>query len=81
MPCRDWEHIPRITAEGNATTEAQLTMLKSDIGKLQNKNNTLAQLLCTACKLLVENKLRDKMPKALSDWWWAHDKADRKRNK
>ena len=81
MPCRDWEDIPRVYGHGQATANSEIGQYKTDIAKLKNQNHRLARLLCSACKLIVEAGVRDKMPKDLSEWWWAHDKADRKNQK
>jgi hypothetical protein len=81
MPCRDWEIIDRVHGEGKASADAEAGHAKLDIAKLKSRNTKLAQLLCAACKLIVEEGAREKMPKELSDWWWTHDKADRKRRK
>lgn len=75
MPCRDWMDV-----DTNAADE-RITNLKSDMGKIRIKLDTLTRLLCEAVKIISDNGCRSRMSKELMDWSWAHVKEDRKRNR
>jgi hypothetical protein len=74
MPCRDYDL-------DNSLSEDERTNLKTDIKKAKQRADDNARLLCEACQIITNNNLKDSMSKELSNWWWKHDKQDRKRTK
>lgn len=74
MPCYDHRGDKDMSV-----AEERINNLKLDMKKIRSKRNDLARLLCESCQLLVDSDLKNQMSQELSDWWWEHDKADRKR--
>jgi hypothetical protein len=44
--------------------------------KLQKRNDILARLLCSACRLLVSNKIT--LPSELDEWYVKHIEFDKR---
>jgi uncharacterized protein (UPF0548 family) len=64
MPCRDWEGV-------TPQDEVQ--------AQLQRKNDELANMLCTMCRMFKgTTRFRD-APQAIKDWWKTHEAQDKVR--